>query len=151
MFLVFFILWIVLNGRVTAEILAVGAVLSALISFFTIRVIGYSPRQDLNAIRNLPLYAAYVVVLVVSIVISSIRVMSIALSPRKHPDPVIVEFRSGIGTETGNVLLANSITLTPGTYTVHLLGDRFAIHCLRPEFAEGIEDSIFVRLLRRMK
>ena len=48
-------------------------------------------------------------------------------------------------------LLANSIALTPGTYTLFLQGDHFVIHCLRPEYAEGIEDSSFVRLLRRLK
>ena len=41
--------------------------------------------------------------------------------------------------------------LTPGTYTVFQEKDRFVIHCLRREYAEGLEDSSFVHLLRRLK
>ena len=30
-------------------------------------------------------------------------------------------------------------------------GDRFVIHCLRPEYAEGLDDSSFIHLLRRFR
>ena len=69
----------------------------------------------------------------------------------EDPEPVIVEFHSGFQSRLQNVLLANSITLTPGTITVFQDGDHFVVHCLRREYAEGIEDSSFVRLLRRVK
>ncbi len=68
-----------------------------------------------------------------------------------EPDPVIVEFYSGFDTSIQNVLLANSITLTPGTVTVFQEKDHFVVHALDPAFAEGIEDSAFVRLLSKMR
>lgn len=46
-------------------------------------------------------------------------------------------------------LLANSITLTPGTVTVALHGGRLCVYALDQEFAAGIKDSEFVRRLRR--
>lgn len=49
------------------------------------------------------------------------------------------------------VILANSITLTPGTITVSVEGDVFCVHCLDKELAEGIENSVFVQLLERME
>ena len=49
------------------------------------------------------------------------------------------------------MLLANSITLTPGTITVSVEDDRFCVHCLDKELAEGMEDSVFVKLLEEME
>jgi multicomponent Na+:H+ antiporter subunit E len=49
------------------------------------------------------------------------------------------------------VLLANSITLTPGTYTLFQDKDHFVVHCLRREYAEGMDNSTFVELLRKVK
>ena len=69
----------------------------------------------------------------------------------EEPDPVIIEFHSGFDSGLQNVLLANSITLTPGTITLFQEGDHLVIHCLRREYAEGIEESSFVRILRHLK
>ena len=48
-------------------------------------------------------------------------------------------------------MLANSITLTPGTITVSLEGDTYCVHCLDKSMAEGIESSIFVQKLHRIE
>ena len=50
-----------------------------------------------------------------------------------------------------NVILADSITLTPGTITVELTENKFMIHCLDQTMAEGMEDSSFVQLLRKIE
>ena len=76
--------------------------------------------------------------------------IGVVYKPGKKPDPVLIEFHSGLKDPFSNVLLANSITLTPGTYTVVQEGDRFVIHCLRREFAQGIDDSSFIHLLRKL-
>jgi multicomponent Na+:H+ antiporter subunit E len=49
------------------------------------------------------------------------------------------------------VILANSITLTPGTITVSLTDDHLLVHCLDKSLAEGMDDSVFVRLLQKME
>ena len=151
MSVLFFLLWIILNGKITVEIVLFGILFSAMISFFTYRVLGYQFSSDLRFFRNLPLMIGYVVVLTIEIIKAALSVMMIALNPSGKPDPVVIEFHSGFETDIQNVLLANSITLTPGTYTLFQEGDRFVIHCLRREYAEGIEECSFVRLLRRMK
>ena len=151
MSVLFFLLWIILNGKITVEIVLFGILFSALISFFTYRVLGYQFSSDLRFFRNLPLMIGYVVVLTIEIIKAALSVMMIALNPSRKPDPVVIEFHSGFETDIQNVLLANSITLTPGTYTLFQEGDHFVIHCLRREYAEGIEECSFVRLLRRMK
>lgn len=150
MILLFFLIWIVLNGKVTAEIILFGIVFAAAAAAFSWKVFGYNPRWDLRLLRNLPLLAAYSFTLIVEIVKAAFLVMSVALRPGAKPDPYLCEFHSGLTTDMQNVLLANSITLTPGTYTLFQEGDHFVVHCLRKEYSDGIEESSFVKLLGKM-
>ena len=151
MFVIFFLLWIILNGRFTVELVFFGIAIAAAVYLFLCRVFGYSPKTDLRILKNLPWIFIYCLNLIWEIIKAAFAVMGVALNPGKKPDPVIVEFHSGLAGDFCNVLLANSITLTPGTYTVFQEKDLFVIHCLRREYAEGLEDSSFVHLLRRLK
>ena len=47
------------------------------------------------------------------------------------------------------VILADSITLTPGTITVRLYEEKFEVHCLDESMAEGLNDSVFVKMLKK--
>ena len=66
-------------------------------------------------------------------------------------EPVIVHVHTNLKTEIARVILANSITLTPGTITVSLTDDDLLVHCLDKSLAEGMEDSAFVKLLEEME
>ena len=66
-------------------------------------------------------------------------------------EPVVVKFQSDLKTDMANVLLANSITLTPGTITVSLNKNEFVIHCLDKDFSKGLKDSIFVKMLHQLE
>ena len=151
MAILLFLLWIIWNGKVSVEILLFGAALTALAMLFAIKLLGYSLESERRFWRNLPLFLRYVAVLIAEILRSAAAVGALALSPGKRPDPVIIEFHSGLSTDFQNVLLANSITLTPGTVSLFQEGDRFMVHCLRREFADGMGDSRFIELLRKMK
>ena len=150
MFILYFILWLILNGRVTPEIVLLGLVISAAVAAFADKVVGCGPRSELRILRNAPLFIVYLFNLIREIVRASLTVILVALSPAGKPEPEIIEFHSGFESKFQNALLANSITLTPGTFTLFQEGDYFMVHCLRKEYADGIEDSSFVRLLRKM-
>jgi multicomponent Na+:H+ antiporter subunit E len=49
------------------------------------------------------------------------------------------------------MILANSITLTPGTITLDCRGDELTVHCLTEEMAEGLEETIFEKKLKRIE
>ena len=72
------------------------------------------------------------------------------LTQKEVMEPVIVKFRTSLKKEVTRVILANSITLTPGTITVSLEEDELTVHCLDKSLAEGMEDSIFVKMLEKM-
>jgi len=50
------------------------------------------------------------------------------LTPSLPINPGIVEVKTKLTTDIGKMLLANAITLTPGTLTVDILDDRMFIH-----------------------
>ena len=151
MFILFLLFWLILNGRFTAEILIIGILISFAVYFLFCRFLGWSFGKDLRLLRNLPLFLIYILNLIREVLIAAFQVTRLVWSPGRKQEPVMVEFRSGLHGRIINTLLANSITLTPGTFTVAHEDDRFVVHCLRPEFAEGLEDSSFIRLLRRVR
>ncbi len=151
MVLTVFILWIILNGRVTPELVILGLMISGLVMLFARRAVGYTLQTDLRMMRNIPVFLLYALILVREIILASITVIKLVFSRREKPDPIIVEFHSGLETELQNVLLANSITLTPGTFTLFQEGDHFIIHCLRREYGEGMGDIVFIRYLEMLK
>ena len=148
MIIFFFLLWLILNGRITAELVFLGIPISALVLLLANRAVGYTLKTDLRIMRNLPVFFLYTLNLVAEILKASAAVMGVVLDPSKKPEPVIVEFHSGLKTELQNVLLANSITLTPGTYTLFQEGDHFVVHCLKREYGEGMGESSFIKYLR---
>ena len=151
MFTVFFILRIILNGRVTLELVLLGVLIAVAVFLFAHFAFGYTAFSERTVLRYLPLAVVYLINLMREIIIASLSVIRLILSPSAKPDPVLIAFDSHLPTEFQNVVLANSITLTPGTVTVQMKDGHFLVHCLRLEYAEGIEESSFVKLLRRVR
>lgn len=151
MFLLFFLIWVIFNGQLTWEIAAFGVVIAAVMYLFICRFMGYKPEMDLLLCRKFLLILQYVFVLVREIVKANYAVMKLILSSRYEIEPVIVKFKTDLKTTPARILLANSITLTPGTITVSLEGDEYVVHCLDKELAKGINSSIFVTLLSRLE
>lgn len=82
---------------------------------------------------------------------SNLAVIRIILSPGLEADPAFYTFETDLKTEVARVTLANCITLTPGTYTVALEDNKYTIHALDKSFTEGIEESVFVKQLRKLE
>ena len=151
MYLLFLAVWLILNGKVTWEILIFGLVISAVLFWFMCRFLDYSFRKEILLFRLTPLFIRYFWVLVKEIVKANVCVLKIIFSPELQPEPAFVYIDTNFKTGTARMLLANSITLTPGTITVSVEGDRFCVHCLVQELADGVEDSVFVELLKEME
>ena len=150
MLVVFFFLWLVFNGRVTLEIILFGMVICTAAGLIAGRAMGYTLESERRVLRSIPWFFLYAANLIREVAGSACSVAVLALTPSKKPDPVFTEFHSGLEGDLQNVLLANSITLTPGTITVYQEKDFFVIHCLRKEYAEGLADSSFIRLLKKL-
>ena len=151
MFLVLFCVWVILNGRITMEICILGILVSAAVFAFLCRFLDYSVKKELLLFRLFPLFVRYLWVLVEEIVKANVCVLKIILSPELQPEPAVVYFDTRLRSGIARVMLADSITLTPGTITVSLEGNHYCVHCLDRELAQGLEDSVFVELLEEME
>ena len=141
MLFVFFAFWLLLNGRWTTEIAVVGAVLSMLLYLFVVKFMGYSPKKEWALFRRLPRIVWYFAFLVGEIFKSAAQTIRLIWSPRLDVEPRLTSFRTRLRTDAGKVVLANSITMTPGTITVSIQEDRLLVHCLDESFSEGLEGS----------
>ena len=151
MYLVFFALWIIMNSKVTLEIVLFGLVIAAAMYWFICKFMDYSPKKELWAIKRIPLVIQYLFYLVKEIVVANYATIKLLLSSNYAIEPALIQFKTTLRTDAAKFLLANSITLTPGTITVSIDKDCFTVHCLDKSLAEGIESSVFVKLLERIE
>ncbi|NLX82332.1 MAG: Na+/H+ antiporter subunit E [Clostridiales bacterium] len=144
-----FILWIVFNSQISWELIAFGAVISLALSFFIQRFVTprFSLRKQLLLLQQLPGYARYVWLLIKEITLANYAVMRLILSDRDIVVPKLTTFRSQLKTQTARVILADCITLTPGTITVHLDEDEYLVHCLDESMEDGLINSEFEKRL----
>ena len=151
MFVVLFILWMVLNGQCNLEIVCFGFVISGAVFWFGCRYLDYSLKKELGFYRLFPHIFVYFLVLVREIVKANVDAIRLALSFRFEIDPVVVKFKTDLKTDMAKAILANSITLTPGTITISVEGDEFTVHALDRDLVQGICESVFVKRLRKME
>ena len=151
MYIILWILWVIFNGKLTWEIAIIGAILAGVTQWFLVRYLEVDRNFSKKLIRRFWRYLQYACVLVSEIIQSNIAVIKKILEVDKELESQIISFCVDLSTETARVTLANSITLTPGTITVFLHGKEYVIVCLDKEFADGMGDSRFIRLLTRME
>jgi multicomponent Na+:H+ antiporter subunit E len=132
LFATLLIFWVLLNGSLASDILVVG-----LIAAFIIALLFHDGRAAFSEFRATPpaIRAAviYVFYFLKELVKSNLRLAAIVLSPSLPVKPGIVKVRTKLKSRMGRLLLANSITLTPGTLTVELAGEWLYIHWVTVE------------------
>lgn len=151
MYVIFFLLWIIFNGRITTEIVIFGLVISAALYWFICRFMDFSPKRELQYLKKGGYLLQYLYHLIKEIIIANFATMKLVCSAGRVVEPALIEFEMHFKSDTSKFLLANSITLTPGTITVAVDGDKFIVHCLDKTLAEGIESSVFVALLKKIE
>lgn len=148
---ILWILWFLFHGKVTLEIVGFGVLICNGVYWLMCHYMAYDAKKDFRLVLKLPLYIKYGLVLVWEVVKSNLAVMRIILSPNLEAEPGFVSFETDLESEVSRVVLANSMTLTPGTYTVLLEDNRYMVHALDMALTEDIAESVFVKQLRRLE
>ena len=123
MFFLLFGFWVLLNGSWTLEIALIGLVVSAALYAFIVKFMGYSPKKEWAIVRRLPRIIGYFLYLVKEVFLSAWATIKLVWSPKLVVEPEITSFHTHVRTLPGKVVLANSITMTPGTITVDVAED----------------------------
>jgi len=73
------------------------------------------------------------------IILANISVAKHVWLGNKTISPTLATIKISQNSDIGKVIYANSITLTPGTVTVDLVGDQIVVHSLLRESIEALE------------
>ncbi len=121
------LLWILLTGSLDSQELIAGGVVSLLVTaLFTSRLIIFTGFRFswLAPVYILSYLGNFLVALLLANFDLAVRVLSPSLPIR----PEMVEVKTVLKSPLAKLMLANTITLTPGTLTVDLIDDRLQIH-----------------------
>ena len=140
-----------MNGKITLEICLIGVAATALIGLLMRVLFGYTLALDLRILKKVPLFICYIFVLIWEIIKASAAMFSYIFKDKETVEPVLVTFKPQLKTRLGRFILANSITLTPGTITVEADGENFTVHCLNRRALDVSPDSVFLRWIRRLE
>lgn len=141
-FLLLMAIWVVFSGQLDVMQLALGALSAAFVSaisadlLFANRSTGFGTRIAEGV--KLVIYLTW---LLWQIVLANLHLLRLSLLPgaMKDVEPSIVKFRTALKSDFARYLLANSITLTPGTVTMKILGDEFYVHSISQASTDGLD------------
>ena len=151
LFFIMLLLWFLLNGKVSLQLLFIGILVCGGIYSFTKKYIEIQWAKK-GVKRRIFELIKYIFILLREIVKSNIAVIKLVLTPVMEKwHPCFVCFDSDLKSERLRVILANSITLTPGTITVGLEEKIFTVHVLDHRLEDTIENGIFVQELKKIE
>lgn len=136
--IIMFAFWILLSGEFSLVLILSGIISSLFVAYMShdllIGKVGirFGARGFFRFIKYLPW-------LFWQIILSNVDLVYRTLHPAMPIDPQIIEFDTKLESDIGIAMLANSITLTPGTVTIaaHKNG-KFIVHAIATEPAETL-------------
>ncbi len=137
--MVFFGLWVIFTASLAPGELFVGLAVAIIIAYlvfdkFTVRGFeNLSPRRVWYFLLYLPFF-------LFEVIKSNIDVAYRVLHPKMPIKPGIVAIKTTLKSDISKLILANSITLTPGTFTLDIIDDIYLIHWINVE-SEDMEEA----------
>lgn len=127
LFILIFLLWIMLSGSFATAELVLGLVVASVVTL--------ASRPHLSLFSGLrlsfgaiPPFFTYLGVFLIALIRANLDMARRVLSPTLPLRPGVVEVKTRLQSSLGRLILANSITLTPGTLTVDLQDDSILVH-----------------------
>ena len=141
-------IWLLLSGIFTSFIISLGILSCAAVIWVTIRM-------DIVDHEGHPLHLTWRALiywgwLIVEIIKANIDVVKLVLSPTLKISPTMVRVRASQETDLGQVVYANSITLTPGTISVDVANNEILVHALSETGARDLLGGEMDRRVSKM-
>ncbi len=148
-FALLMVTWLVFSGLFDVFHTTLGVLSAAFVTWISSDLVFEKREIPMAArFRQAGRMVHYLLWLLWQVVLSNIDILKLALSPSglSRVQPCIVKFDTTLKTDFEKFLLANSITLTPGTITVKILGDRYYVHAISEHFAGGLDGEMERRI-----
>ncbi|MCD4772732.1 MAG: Na+/H+ antiporter subunit E [Bacteroidales bacterium] len=126
-FIILMVTWLLLNGNLEIITIISGIIISVLLAYIFCKKcdvfsnIKFTPKAFFY-------FIIYFFIFIVELIKSNFDVARRVLTPSLPIKPGIVEVKTKLKSKIGRIILANSITLTPGTLTIEMKEDRLYIH-----------------------
>lgn len=147
--LLFAATWILWSGMLQPLLLGFGLASVVLVVLLARRIGFFDPEMyALHVLRRLPGFWLW---LLPEIVKANLAVTRIVLSPRLPMSPCITRVDASRLPLVSRAVLANSITLTPGTLTLDIEAGRIEVHCLTRAAARGLEAPAMLERASRLE
>ena len=143
-----FALWVLFSGKLDAFHLGIGAATVALLFWLESRLPAFSASER-QGLRFFPTFV-YLFWLLWQMLLSAWYVAGKILGPKEGLQPRLFRVKCAMPSQVNSVVLANSITLTPGTLTVDMEGDELVIHALTPETEQDVVDGDMAERVARL-
>jgi len=140
-------LWLLMSGLYKPILLGLGtaSVLLTLLLTWRMNILDAFTHPVWASLRFVPYWPW----LSVEIVKSSLDVARCVLSPSMPISPTFFDLDASQSTTVGRVVYANSITLTPGTVTLDVEGQRLRVHALSRDSVEALLEGEMDRRVSR--
>ncbi len=140
-FAILILIWILFSGLFDRFHLALGVISAAFVSFYSSDLLFSDSRKRMAArVREAIRAPGYLVWLFYQVVLANIHILRLALTPKGSSlvEPRIVRHKMNLHSDFARYVLANSITLTPGTVSVKVDGDYVLVHAISKHAASGV-------------
>lgn len=136
MFITLMGIWLLINNSLETEIVISGLVISlALPWLFCGKCQVFT---QLNLTPKAILYSfLFLFTFIVELIKSNIDVAYRVISPTLPIKPGIVEVKTKLKSKIARIVLADSITLTPGTFTLEMIDDSLFIHWINVQTTDA--------------
>lgn len=141
--------WLLWSGFFKPLLLALGAISCVLVLIISHRMHLFD--TDVFALRFMARLFRFWGWLGREVVRSSLEVTRVVLSPKLPISPTVAEFDAHCEHPVDRAILGNSITLTPGTLTLSIDGQRFVVHALTEAGARDIMGGEMDRRVSRLR
>lgn len=147
--MIYIIFWIILTENFNRERLLIGILICIGVLIFNKDLLNISKTKKCNSslAKTIKYSVSYICSLIKEIFKSNFHVAKIVLSPKLNISPTIITITTNLKNDFDKTILANSITLTPGTLTLHTNEDKLIIHCLEKESIKDLQNSSFESIL----
>lgn len=148
------VLWILFTASFATQELLTGIVVSAVIAVFSVSVFTCCTLKILYP-KNIFYIFVFIFTFIFELVKSNIDVARRVLTPSLPINPGIVKFKTNLKSKFSRMVLANAITLTPGTLSIDIIEDTLYIHWIdvkttNPEEAHSEIAGKFERILLKI-
>ena len=131
-FIIMICFWLLFSGRFDLFHISLGVVSCLIVSIFSSRLL-FPDTLSFGLFKCWLKFAVYLPWLFYQIFLSNLYVLYLTFHPRMMDliNPKIIKFDSRLKSDVSRTTFANSITLTPGTITIHagVMG-AFVVHCI---------------------